>query len=60
MTKSKGPRVLTCQKTGRKFEYAGVGRPPKYHPDVRESVRKDQRKQSRKNRAAEKSMKLAA
>lgn len=51
--KSPGPRVLTCQRTGRKFEYAGVGRPPKYHPDVRADVRRDQRKSARANRAAE-------
>lgn len=46
--KDKGPRELVCQRTGRKFIYAGVGRPPKYHPDIQESIRKEQRAASQK------------
>lgn len=46
--KSKDPRTLTCQRTGRTFVYAGVGRPPKYHPDIQEAVRKEQRSNAQK------------
>lgn len=43
---AKTDRILTCQKTGRTFVYKGVGRPPKYHPDVVAEVRAAQRKNS--------------
>ena len=56
--KDKGPRILTCIRTGRTFEYSGVGRPPKYHPDIRAAVQKEQRKAARKSRVEER--KLAA
>ncbi len=42
--KETGPRVLKCAKTGREFLYSGVGRPPKYHPDVKKAIDKEARK----------------
>jgi hypothetical protein len=43
-------RILTCVRTGRTFAYRGHGRPPKYHPDIVEQVRKEQRTKSAKGR----------
>jgi hypothetical protein len=48
---TKTDRILTCQKTGKTFVYSGVGRPPKYHPDVQNEVRAGQRKASAAKRA---------
>lgn len=47
----KTDRILTCQHTGKTFVYSGVGRPPKYHPDVQEGIRAGQRKASAAKRA---------
>lgn len=49
-TKPARERILTCERTGKKFEYRGHGRPPKYHPDIVETVRKEQRQKSAQNR----------
>jgi hypothetical protein len=35
MSKAATARVLTCEATGTKFEYKGVGRPPKYAPGIK-------------------------
>lgn len=43
-------RTLTCQRSGRTFEYRGVGRPPKYHPEIAPVVRAEQRKRAARNR----------
>lgn len=45
------PRVIQCERTGRHFNYSGRGRPPKYHPDIRAAVQKEQRKASRQRAA---------
>lgn len=45
-------RILTCERTGRKFAYRGHGRPPKYHPDVAPQVRAEQRKKAAQKRRA--------
>lgn len=42
--KERAPRILTCAKTGKTWEYRGFGRPPKYHPDVAAEVRAEQRR----------------
>lgn len=46
--KEKAPRILTCQKTGKTFEYVGYGRPPKYCPEIAAEVRKEQRRNAQK------------
>lgn len=46
-------RELVCARTGRKFTYCGVGRPPKYHPEVAEQVRKEQRSAAQKRKRLE-------
>ena len=51
-TKTEGPRILTCERTGVKFEYKGYGRPPKYCPAEAEKVRKEQRAASQKAKRA--------
>lgn len=48
MANTREPRFLTCQKTGKQFTYAGVGRPPKYHPAIQAEVRAGQRKAAQK------------
>lgn len=55
-----GPRILTCAKTGKTFEYMGVGRPPKYHPDVVKEVRKSQRGNAQKRKREANAAKRAA
>lgn len=58
--KEKQPRILTCQKTGKQFEYVGYGRPPKYCPEIAAEVRKEQRKAAQKNKRAAASAARAA
>lgn len=36
-------RTVKCVVTGKSIEYAGYGRPPKYHPSVRAKVERDRR-----------------
>lgn len=54
------PRILTCEESGREFEYRGFGRPPKFHPDVAKERAKRRRaatyeaKQAAKGKAVRK------
>lgn len=50
--KPTSPRVITCKKTGRTFEYTGKGRPPLYHPEVAAEIKKANATARRKEKIA--------
>lgn len=60
MAKEKKVRIITCARSGRTFEYIGYGRPPKYHPDVKAEVLKEQRATARQNQKQKKAALKAA
>jgi len=57
---TEGVRVLTCERTGKKFEYSGRGRPPKYCPEARADVLKEQRAAAAKRKKPSKRAAKAA
>lgn len=50
----KEPRYLTCEETGKQFLYRGVGRPPRFCPEVAERKNKERRAKAQSDKRAAK------
>lgn len=50
----KGARVLICSVSGVEFTYSGRGRPPKYCPEVKAKLLKQQQDKAREKQASKK------
>lgn len=48
--KNKSPKLITCELTGKVFEYIGHGRPPKYSPEGRKIAAAKRRRTVYKNK----------